>query len=107
MGTKVALFKHIDENTLVVVVQCLKPRIYLPDEFVIICGDEGNDMYIILRGLVHMFDYKGKLLAHITEGGFFGERALLNSRTRRNRSVRSKDHCEILVLNKRPFNHLF
>ena len=27
---QVPLFRHIDENTLVAVVQCLKPRIYLP-----------------------------------------------------------------------------
>lgn len=104
---KVPLFRHIDENTLVAVVQCLKPRIYLPDEFVILAGDEGHDMYIVLRGLVNMYNYQGLLLAHISEGGFFGERALMNSQTRRNRSVRSCDHCEILVLNKRPFNHLY
>ena len=37
------------------------------DEFVILAGDEGHDMYIVLRGLVNMYNYQGLLLAHISE----------------------------------------
>ncbi len=65
-------------------------------------GDIGHEMFIVLKGKVHIIDEmqdKKKILAELGTGEIFGEMAMFEKRTRSAHAV-VKEPSEILVLSE-------
>ena len=43
-AAQVPLFAHLNDNTMLALAQCLRPRIFLPQELLCVHGEEGHDM---------------------------------------------------------------
>jgi CRP-like cAMP-binding protein len=62
-------------------------------------GENGNELYFVSRGSLQVVAGDGTVLATITEGSFFGERAVLEN-TKRGQDVIALTNVELFVLKK-------
>eukprot|EP00753_Platysulcus_tardus_P007525 PLAT15255.1.p1 GENE.PLAT15255.1~~PLAT15255.1.p1 ORF type:complete len:1169 (+),score=526.22 PLAT15255.1:143-3649(+) len=83
-------------------IECMTPIVFLPNEIVLRQGDSGNCMYIIKRGGVDVIK-DGSWVAHVGEGGAFGERALLTN-TPRNATILATTYTDTLLLGREDFD---
>ena len=51
----VTLFERVDDTFLSKICMELQTRVYLPQDWVILKGDIGSELYIISRGVVQVF----------------------------------------------------
>jgi cyclic nucleotide gated channel alpha 3 len=108
---KVPIFHGLEEQFIASIVLKLRPRVGLPNSFVLRKGDIGREMFIITKGAVEVVsepDQNGNrsVFVVLQEGSFFGEIALLNDTTR-NASIRCKDYCDLWVFTKNDFREAF
>jgi len=105
----VPMFKMIkDHNCLIDLIEKLKPKIFIPGEYIVLEGEVGAEMYVVVRGIVNVLIGKGQdreIVATLKDGDVFGEHALI-TREKRNASVRSKTYCDLLVLSKIDFDEV-
>jgi glucose-6-phosphate 1-dehydrogenase len=99
------LFKGSDQMFLRAVVMALRPTVVGPGELIIRKGDVAQEMYLVNRGEVEVFDAAGHVLSRIKDGGFFGEIGLLHSQPR-TATVRAKTQCDMFVLQRRDFKRI-
>jgi hypothetical protein len=85
--SRVEIFQGADELFIRESVQLLRPRVFLPDEYIIRQGEYGDCMYFLTGGEVEV-TIDGQRVARLGAGSPFGETALVES-GRRNASV----HC--------------
>ncbi len=81
---------------------------YEPGEMVFEQGDVGDCLYILVKGQVEVLleqDGQQKCVAHLKEGEYFGEMALLQHQVR-SAGVRCITPVELLVLRRGDFNSL-
>lgn len=103
---KVPMFRGASDEFIRQIVLNLKPILYTPGDFIFRKGEMGDQMYFISRGKVEIVAEDGKTVyATISEGGFFGEIALLFS-TERTASVRAVDYCDLYTLDKFTFDNV-
>lgn len=101
--TKVPFFDMADEQLLREIVLLLKPRVYIPDSYIIKKGKSGDCMFIISAGQVHIVSEKtDEVYATLGEGSFFGEMSLVLNMPR-TASVKTSDYCDVYVLEKSDF----
>ena len=82
----------------------LTPAMFTPGDFVFREGEVGHNMYFLSRGNVEVLSERtNQVYATITEGGYFGEVALLMD-SPRNASVRALDYCDLYTLDKESFH---
>jgi CRP/FNR family transcriptional regulator/CRP/FNR family cyclic AMP-dependent transcriptional regulator len=67
-------------------------------------GDVGEEFYLLCEGSA-VVDRDGNEIAKLTEGGFFGEMALLDGEPR-SASVRVTEDSRLLAIHRRDFSHL-
>jgi CRP-like cAMP-binding protein len=125
----VSLFERVDDTFLSKICMELQTRVYLPQDWVILKGDIGSELYIISRGVVQVFvvdpmeeiadegvmsrDEKRNNLLKAAEdesiflrrGNFFGEVSLLME-TRRTTSVQARTVTELNVLVQEVFEEI-
>ena len=99
---KVPFFNNIgekdDNRFLVRVCEELRPRIYLPSDFIIMEGTTGEEMYILSKGTVEVRSQaQDILLSTLKPGCFFGEISLI-LREKRTASIKAKTIAEVSVL---------
>ena len=99
---KVPFFNNIgekdDDRFLVRVCEELRPRIYLPGDFIIMEGTAGEEMYILSKGTVEVRSQaQDILLSTLKPGCFFGEISLI-LREKRTASIKAKTIAEVSVL---------
>lgn len=101
--SRVGLFRGADPAFLRYVALRLKPQVLTPGDWVFREGDEGTEMYFIVRGEVEVSraDHPG-VRATLGEGDFFGEIALFAEPTR-TASVRAITYCDVYALSKSAF----
>lgn len=80
----------------------LEVRVCVPGEKVFRVGDDGDAMYFIYKGAVDILANDGHLIAHIKEGSFFGEMALLRG-GQRIAAAQTTQFCDLHVLKKASF----
>ncbi len=80
----------------------LEIRVCVPGEKVFRIGDDGDAMYFIYKGAVDILANDGHLIAHIKEGSFFGEMALLRG-GQRIAAAQATQFCDLHVLKKEAF----
>lgn len=103
---KVPMFQGAEESFLKEIALELRPVVFTPGDFVFREGDPGNEMYFISRGRLDVLSGDGSILFKtLGEGDFFGEIALLESRSR-TASIRAVDYCDLYSLDKETFDRV-
>ncbi len=74
----VPLFANLPEHASAHIVRQLRPRLTLPDEFIVRKGDRGESMFFIASGAVRIVIPGGDV--ELGSGDFFGELALITGR---------------------------
>ena len=96
---KVPLFDDLSQDAFVELVNKLDYHRHVSGQLIIREGDPGRSFYVIVEGKVRIFkvgpDGKEITLAHLGEGAFFGEMALLSGAPRTANVVAEED-TEIL-----------
>ena len=96
---KVPLFDDLSQDAFVELVNRLSYHRHVPGQLIIREGDPGRSFFIIVEGKVRIYklgpDEKEITLAHLGEGAFFGEMALLSGAPRTANVVAEED-TEIL-----------
>jgi len=121
----VSLFERVDDTFLSKICMELQTRVYLPQDWIILKGDIGSELYIIARGIVQVYiddpkpegiipakedpakrrDSTGDAHIFLHAGQFFGEVSLLME-TRRTTSVQARTICEVNVLVQEVFEEI-
>ncbi|MGE0284234.1 MAG: cation:proton antiporter [Rhizobiaceae bacterium] len=96
------LFSAVDNDAHEEILLLFGPRTVSPGERVVRTGDRGDAMYFIVSGTVEV-QVKGRKVALLDAGAYFGEMALLTGE-RRTADVTAVDYCQLLVLTRRDFN---
>jgi len=97
---KVPFFQEVDEAFVKMVVNELSPHVCLAGDFIFQEGDDGDQMYLLTKGLLEVIEY-GKVRNHLEEGAFFGEVAVLDPElSRRTASVRAKVNAVFHTLSR-------
>ena len=81
---------------------------FSPGSVIVHKGEDGDKFYMIREGVVEVMRPLGDGSLHrdeMTEGGFFGEVALIRN-TKRNATVVAKTHVELFVLQRSQFNEI-
>lgn len=102
---KIPLFKGADHKFIEEIAIFLKPLILTPGDRVFEVGDEGREMYFIVKGNLLVLSKEGKRLTVLSDGDFFGEVALFNNEPR-NASVEAVGYCDLYILEKKEFNYV-
>jgi hypothetical protein len=69
------------------------------DQHIVRSGDEGHEMYLVLRGSADVTTEDGRTLARLSRGDVFGEMALLRQAVRV-ASVVTREDVEVLVIDE-------
>jgi len=101
---KLDVFQGADEVFIREAVQRLKPRVYLPHEFIIRQGEVGDAMYFLTSGDLAVL-VGGVEVARLGAGSTFGETALVTDE-RRNATIRSVGYGTGYQLAKVDFQEL-
>jgi len=112
----VSLFSRVDDTFLSKVCMELQTRVFLPQDWIILKGDIGSELYIISRGVCQVFlrdpweqraskDEEADQEILLSNGQFFGEISLLME-VRRTTSVQAKTICEVNVLVQEIFEEI-
>ena len=102
---KIPLFKGADIKFIEEIAIYLKPLILTPGDFVFEVGDEGKEMYFIVKGDLKVLSKEGKLLTVLSDGDFFGEVALFKNEPR-NASIEAVGYCDLYILEKKEFDQV-
>ena len=106
---KVPLLAALPEVQLGDLASYLKEKHFRRGEYIIYEGDEGNELFIIIEGLVKITklneDGREKILATLGEGEFFGELALVDGAPR-SATVQAKSVCIMYSLARNEFMNL-
>jgi CRP-like cAMP-binding protein len=100
---KIPIFAECETLCVIKLVQKLQSLIVLPGEWLVNEGEVGMEMFLIHKGSVRILLCRNEsrsvdlVIDTLHDGGFFGENALLTA-NRRNASVRSLCHCDLMVL---------
>ena len=75
------IFKYCEAKCIVILVQCMRTRIFLPTEIIMMQGDIGSALYFIRMGKVEISiskgDNKQQVINELGEFDFFGEQSFL------------------------------
>lgn len=101
---KIPLFHGQNDIFLEEIALHLKPAIYTPGDYIFREGDEGFEVYFIIRGELEVLSGKEeKLISVLREGDFFGEIALFHE-VPRTASVKAVSYCDLYTLAKKRFD---
>ena len=99
---QIPLFKDADPQFLNSLCLLLTPVVYDAGDTIFRKGDPGNELFVISRGEVDVFDGENKPITRLKEGSFFGELSLLLAQPR-NATVRAATQCDLFTLSKPDF----
>jgi putative ABC transport system ATP-binding protein len=103
----VELFKHLTPTEITNIAEKMKRRRYVKDEIIIREGDPGEEFFLIGQGSVDVRKrVSGAADMHLTvlsEGKFFGERALIADEPRNATCAAASDRVEVFALGKADF----
>jgi signal-transduction protein with cAMP-binding, CBS, and nucleotidyltransferase domain len=107
--TEIPIFAPLSDDEMLQLVKASKSRIYAPGEAIVRKGQEGNSMFVILRGSVKVQipenDYQ-KTVNHLGENDFFGEMSLLTGEPR-SASVIAEEETDVLQIKKDALKPIF
>ena len=101
---KVGVFEGADEVFIREAVQKLRPRVFLPQEYIVRQGEYGDSMYFLTLGECEVL-VDENTVARLGPGSVFGEAALVTDE-RRNASVKAITYGTGYQLSKHDFKEL-
>ena len=102
--SKNILFAHLDENERSDIFDAMFPVIHCADEIVIKQGDEGDNFYIIDSGEVSVY-VNNDLVTNISDGGSFGELALIYGQLRA-ATVKAKSDVKLWAIDRDTYRRI-
>lgn len=101
---KNVLFAHLDENERSDIFDAMFPVNCMPGEPIIQQGDEGDNFYVIDQGEVEVY-VNNELVTTISEGGSFGELALIYG-TPRAATVKAKTAVKLWGIDRDSYRRI-
>ncbi len=101
---KIPLFKGTSHDFINAIAFNLQPVIYTPNDLIIKEGDQGHEMFFIIKGKLKV--YKNKTpdkFIEIKDGDFFGEIALLKNEPRM-ANVQALSYVDLYILKRETFD---
>jgi CRP-like cAMP-binding protein/tetratricopeptide (TPR) repeat protein len=106
---RVPLFDDLPPAAFVELVNRLGYRRFSPPELILKEGDPGRSFFVIVEGKVRVFkaqpEGKELTLAHLSEGAFFGEMALLSGAPR-TANVAAEEDTEVLEITEQVLSEV-
>jgi len=116
---RVPIFEGVPPSAVLSIVNALQALVVAPGELIVKEGNDGGEMFLIAKGSVRIFkersadhfDDDGDAdrvveIARLNAGSFFGEKALLEEKARRNASVAAVTDCHVYVLSKTDYDRI-
>ncbi|KAL5290604.1 PRKAR1A family protein [Megaselia abdita] len=101
---KNVLFSHLDENERSDIFDAMFPHMCLSGENIIQQGDEGDNFYVIDQGEVEVY-VNGEMVTIISDGGSFGELALIYG-TPRAATVKAKTDVKLWGIDRDSYRRI-
>uniref|UniRef100_A0AC11E1Y0 Protein kinase cAMP-dependent type I regulatory subunit beta n=1 Tax=Ovis aries TaxID=9940 RepID=A0AC11E1Y0_SHEEP len=102
--SKNVLFSHLDDNERSDIFDAMFPVTHIAGETVIQQGDEGDNFYVIDQGEVDVY-VNGEWVTSISEGGSFGELALIYG-TPRAATVKAKTDLKLWGIDRDSYRRI-
>ncbi|XP_049554706.1 cAMP-dependent protein kinase type I-beta regulatory subunit isoform X2 [Orcinus orca] len=102
--SKNVLFAHLDDNERSDIFDAMFPVMHIAGETVIQQGDEGDNFYVIDQGEVDVY-VSGEWVTSISEGGSFGELALIYG-TPRAATVKAKTDLKLWGIDRDSYRRI-
>ena len=103
----IELLRNLDDKIIDELQTCIKEVSYKTGEKIFSQGDEGDEVFLIRRGVVRvLLPLKGGKhhhLATFSRGDYFGEMAFLD-KEQRSADALAKTDCELYILSRTEFN---
>lgn len=99
---RVPIFDPLSEEEMTKLAEATKGRIYAPGEAIVRAGQEGNSMFVIIRGSVNVDITENnvkKTVNSLHQNDFFGEMSLLTGEPR-SATVIATEETEVLQIKK-------
>ena len=104
MVEQVKIFAACPKDFIRALVIKLQPGICVSGDYIFCAGEAGDKMYFMKRGSAQCLIGE-TVVASFKEGDYFGEIALLSSKTR-TADIRAVTDCMLLSLNKNDFTQV-
>ncbi len=102
----IELFKGASPEFIREVAMHLQPVVLVPGDFVFHYGEQGEEMYFVVKGELQVLDKTGKkVLSTLKDGDFFGEIALFMNKPR-TASIKAITYCDLYYLEKKTFDYV-
>ena len=101
----IPLFSDLPRDVFLKVVDKLQPRQLSPGEFVFREGEPGDSIYVITQGVVEV-NLKGKVIATLKEGEFFGEGSYFSREPRNAGVTAGSEPAELLQMHRQDLEDL-
>jgi CRP-like cAMP-binding protein len=105
----VSIFAPLSDEETERLAQAARVRVYAPGEAIVRMGQEGNSMFVIMRGSVEIQVLQGatmKVVNRLRENDFFGEMSLLTGEPR-TATVVAAEETEVLQIRKATIKPIF
>lgn len=99
------IFKPLNDHALVDLTLLLEFKTIPKDKRVVKKGAPGNDLYIILKGMVTVINDRGLKIAEIKAGEIFGEMSLLSGEPVSN-SIHTSEDSQVALLSVKNFRNI-
>ena len=106
---RVDIFAPLSDDETERLAKLSRARVYAPGEAIVRMGQEGNSMFVILRGSVDVQISQGgetKIINKLSENEFFGEMSLLTGEPR-TATVVAREETEVLRISKEAIKPIF
>ncbi|MDR0966605.1 MAG: cyclic nucleotide-binding domain-containing protein [Myxococcales bacterium] len=95
---KLSLFRHLSYKEQSAIISIAQMRTYPAGREIVIEGQEGNELFVILRGRL-VLEKGGKPITELRAGHHFGEMGLIESAPR-SATIRAKDPTRVMVIER-------
>lgn len=97
---KMPIFQHLAYVELIEILNTSEQRRYEPEQEIFGESSKGDEMFVILDGEVGIYK-RDQLVIKISQGGHFGEMALMD-RNPRSASAKAETDVRVIVVKRRP-----
>lgn len=101
---KIPLFSQFDYKEMSKIMTFMKTKKFKAGDDIVTEGETGEELYVIISGAADVIVH-GKIVAELSESNYFGELSLIDKESR-SATVRAKSDLEVLVLERKDFDHL-
>jgi serine/threonine protein phosphatase PrpC len=101
---QIPIFSQLDYKEMAKLMDVMKAKKILKDENIVIEGEQGSELFIIVKGEAEVLINK-KNIANLSAGNYFGELSLIDNEPR-SATVKATTNLDVLVLAKKDFYHL-